>query len=157
MVLVGVLSDTHGLLRPSAFDALSDCDRILHAGDVGKPAILAALGDLAPVVAVRGNVDYGPGLDDLPSEASGDFDGLVWKMIHRREDIPERWFSEARLVVHGHTHRPLLERRGGCLVLNPGSCGPRRFHLPATLAILRVDGGDVVPRIIQLEGESPSP
>jgi putative phosphoesterase len=156
-VLVGVLSDTHGLLRPSAFDALAGCDRILHAGDVGKAAILAALEAIAPVVAVRGNVDYGPGLDDLPPEASGDFEGLVWRMTHRPEDIPARWLSEARLVVHGHTHRPLVEWRGGCLLLNPGSCGPRRFHLPVSLAILRLDGGDVVPQIIPLEGESSPP
>jgi putative phosphoesterase len=153
VVRIGVLSDTHGLLRPSVLAALAGCDTILHAGDVGRPEILAALRAIAPLAVVRGNVDYGAELEDLPLEATGEFDGIAWKMTHRPEDIPSEWFGEARLIVHGHTHRPLVETRGRCLLLNPGSCGPRRFDLPVTLAILRLAGAELAPEILELKGD----
>lgn len=152
-MLVGVLSDTHGLLRPTVLAALEGCDLILHAGDVGEPSILDHLRTVAPLRAVRGNVDLEPPLSALPDVAGGELAGLAWRMTHRPEDIPAPWWSEARLVICGHTHRAAIEHRGACLLLNPGSCGPKRFHLGVTLAILRLTGGELAPEIVSLEGE----
>lgn len=154
---VGVLADTHGLLRPSALAALAGCEAILHAGDVGDAAILDELRAVAPVHAVRGNVDGGRRLERLPRDLAGELDGVSWRMTHRPEDIPEIWYGAVRLVVFGHTHRPVVERRGACLLLNPGSCGPRRFHLPVSLAILHLTGGGLAPEIVTLEGDAPTP
>ena len=154
---LGVLSDTHGLLRPAVLAALAGCDAILHAGDVGDPEILERLRAIAPLHVVRGNVDEGPGLESLPDAARGEYAGVSWRMTHRPEDIPASWFERARLVVCGHTHRSAIETRGACLWLNPGSCGPRRFHLPVTLAILRPAGGGLAPEIVTLEGDRTPP
>ncbi|HVS00382.1 MAG TPA: metallophosphoesterase family protein [Thermoanaerobaculia bacterium] len=145
---VGVLSDTHSLLRPRVLELLAGCDRILHAGDVGDLAILEQLRRIAPVEAVRGNVDSG---EELPEELSGDLGGLPFRMIHRREDAPPSWLRGLRLLVFGHSHRPELEWRGSCLLLNPGACGPRRFYLPLTLAILTVAAERIVPEILSVE------
>lgn len=154
---VGVLSDTHGLLRPSALAALAGCDEILHAGDVGDAAILDALRAIASTHAVRGNVDSGRLLERLPQTCAGDYNGTLWRMTHRPEDVPTAWYDGVSLVVVGHTHKPAVEMRGTCLVLNPGSCGPRRFHLPVTLAILHLTGGRLAPEIVTLEGDGPTP
>lgn len=148
---VGVLSDTHGLLRPQVLTLLQGCDRILHAGDVGKPEVLSRLREIAPVEAVRGNVDTGPETGDLPPVLAGDLDGLPFRMIHRREDIEPSWTKACRLLVFGHSHRPELEWRGACLLLNPGASGPRRFSYPLTLAILTVTDGRIVPEILAVE------
>ena len=154
---VGVLSDTHNLLRPPVLELLAGCDRILHGGDVGDLAILEKLRALAPVEAVRGNTDSGATADALPDVLSGDLGGLPFVMVHRREDVDPAWTREARLIIYGHTHRPELEwrgdrgGRGDCLLLNPGACGPRRFHLPLTLAILTVTGGRIIPEILAVE------
>jgi len=147
---VGVLSDTHSLLRPKVLELLAGCERILHAGDVGEPEILDRLRRLAPVEAVRGNTDTGA-TAALPETLVGDLGGLPFRMTHRREDIPPRWLAEGRLVVCGHSHRPELSWHGSCLLLNPGACGPRRFHLPLTLAILRVTDHRIVPEILAVE------
>lgn len=148
---VGVLSDTHNLLRPRVLELLAGCERILHGGDVGDLAILEQLRAVAPVEAVRGNTDSGATADVLPETLSGDLGGLPFRMVHRREDIAPSWTREARLVVYGHSHRPELDWRGNCLVLNPGACGPRRFHLPLTLAILTVTDDRIVPEILAVE------
>jgi len=148
---VGVLADTHGLLRPRVLELLAGCDRILHAGDVGGLEILARLRALAPVDAVRGNMDHGPDGTALPETLAGDLDGLPFRMVHRREDIAPDWIRHTRLLVFGHSHRPELEWRGSCLLLNPGACGPRRFDLPLTLAILTVAGVRIVPEILAVE------
>src|SRR5206468_7307857 len=132
---LGVLSDTHGLLRPAVLARLAGCERILHAGDVGGPEILAALAAIAPVEAVRGNVDVGA-MARLPESIAGDLDGLPFRMIHRREDADPKWLPGLRLLVFGHSHRPEISWEGGCLLLNPGACGQRRFTLPLTLAVL---------------------
>lgn len=132
--------------------ALAGCDEILHAGDIGDSAILDRLRAIAPLHAVRGNVDDHALLAALPLVASGEFAGVSWRMTHRPEDVPAAWFELAGLVVSGHTHRPAIETRGRCLALNPGSCGPRRFHLPVSLAILRPAGGGLQPEIVTLEG-----
>ncbi|HEX4497288.1 MAG TPA: metallophosphoesterase family protein [Thermoanaerobaculia bacterium] len=148
---VGVLSDTHGLLRPRVLDLLRGSELILHAGDVGGSEILSRLREIAPVVAVRGNTDSGPEADVLPLMASGELDGLPFRMIHRREDVEPLWAKQARLVVFGHTHRPEMEWRGACLFLNPGAVGPRRFSYPLTLAILTIADGRIVPEIVAVE------
>ena len=148
---VGVLSDTHNLLRPRVLELLAGCDRILHAGDVGEPEILRQLERIAPVAAVRGNTDTGRTAAGLPEELTGRLDGIAYGMIHRREDVPRDWPSRLQLVVFGHSHRPELEWLGRCLLLNPGACGARRFHLPLTLAILTVADGRLVPEIRSVE------
>ncbi len=148
---VGVLSDTHGLLRPRVLTLLAGSDRILHAGDVGGTEVLKKLREIAPVDVVRGNTDSGPEAEELPLMASGDLDGLPFRMIHRREDVDPLWAKQARLVVFGHSHRPELEWRGACLFLNPGAVGPRRFSYPLTLAVLTVADGRIVPEILAVE------
>jgi putative phosphoesterase len=148
---VGVLADTHGHLRPRVLALLTGCDRILHAGDVGSAKVLSSLREIAPVEAVRGNTDSGPEVAELAPVLSGELDGLPFRMIHRREDIDPSWVKSLRLVVFGHSHRPELEWRGACLLLNPGACGPRRFSYPLTLAILTVTDGRLVPEILAVE------
>jgi putative phosphoesterase len=150
-VRVGVLSDTHNLLRPRVLELLAGCDRILHAGDVGEPEILRQLERIAPVAAVRGNTDTGRTAAELPEELTGSLDGLAFGMIHRREDVARDWPSRLQLVVFGHSHRPEMEWRGRCLLLNPGACGARRFSLPLTLALLTIVDGRLVPEIFSVE------
>lgn len=148
---VGVLSDTHNLLRPRVLERLAGCEHILHGGDVGDLAVLERLRAIAPVEAVRGNTDSGATADTLPEVLSGELAGLPFRMVHRREDIAPAWTREVRLIVYGHTHRPELEWRGNCLLLNPGACGPRRFSLPLTIAILTIADGRIVPEIRAVE------
>ncbi len=150
---VGLLSDTHGLLRPRVLELLAGCDRILHAGDVGSPEILARLGAITPGVSVgvvRGNTDGGE-LAALPDTATIEIDGMAIGLVHRREDIPPRWHRLMRVIGFGHSHRPELEWRGEALWINPGACGARRFRLPLTLAILTLDDGRIVPEILSVE------
>jgi putative phosphoesterase len=148
---VGVISDTHNLLRPKVLELLAGCERILHAGDVGDLAVLDALRRIAPVDAIRGNTDSGPTAAELPEVLLGDLESLPFRMVHRREDVDPRWLKDSRLVIFGHSHRPELAWHGSCLLLNPGACGHRRFHLPLTLAILRVADSSVVPEILAVE------
>lgn len=157
---IGVLSDTHGMLRPRVLERLAGCDLLLHAGDVGAGGaggdagepILSRLRRLAPVVAVRGNVDGSGDLAALPVTAAGDLAaGVPYRMTHRREDIERAWLREARLVVFGHSHRPELAWQGACLLLNPGACGARRFDLPLTVAVVRVEDGRLIPEILAVE------
>ena len=148
---VGVLSDTHGLLGPRVLELLAGCERILHAGDVVGGEILPQLRQIAPVEAVRGNMDSGREAEELPVSIVGDLGGLPFGMVHRREDVDPGWPRRLRLVIFGHSHRPELEWHGGCLFLNPGSCGARRFSLPLTLAILTLVDGRIVPEILSVE------
>jgi uncharacterized protein len=154
-VRVGVLSDTHGILRPRVLERLAGCELLLHAGDVGmaegEGPILARLARLAPVVAVRGNTDAGELAAALPAVQSGELAGVAYRMTHRREDVDPDWLREARLIVFGHSHRPELEWRGDRLLLNPGSCGARRFQLPLTVAVVTVTGQRLVPEILAVE------
>jgi putative phosphoesterase len=148
---VGVISDTHGHLRPHVLTLLQGCDRILHAGDVGRAEVLARLREIAPVEAVRGNVDTGPDTVTLPPTVGGELQGLPFRMVHRREDAEAAWMKGLRLLVFGHSHRPELEWQGACLLLNPGSCGARRFSYPLTLAVLTIADGRLVPEILAVE------
>jgi putative phosphoesterase len=132
-------------------ELLVGCERILHAGDVGDLAILEQLRRIAPVSAIRGNTDTGATAAELPASLSGELAGVPFRMVHSREELEPSWTSLARLLVFGHSHRPELEWRGSCLLLNPGSCGPRRFHLPLTLAILTVADNRIVPEILAVE------
>ncbi len=133
----GIISDTHGLLRPAALDALRGCSLIIHAGDVGTPDVLAALRVVAPVVAVRGNVDRGAWAEALP-ETETVAVGDQW--LYVLHDVKQLDLDPAaggfNAVISGHSHKPALAERGGVLYLNPGSAGPQRFHLPVTVARL---------------------
>jgi len=147
---IGVLSDTHGLLRPEVLPLLEGSEYILHLGDVGDPTILERLGELAPVTAVRGNVDKGPGLSTLPLTTVASLGGAHLYLIHILADLDlDPGAAGMTAVLSGHTHRPEIRRSGdGVLYLNPGSCGPRRFDLPVTVARLDVEDGRVEGEIL---------
>ena len=138
---IGVVSDTHGLLRPEALAALEGCGAILHGGDINRQDILDALSDLAPVYAVRGNND-GAWAEHLPQVLDFGLAGLRVCMAHKRRDLPDD-LSPYDLVVFGHTHRYEESRQGRALLLNPGSCGPRRFNQAITLAVVEAAGGEI--------------
>ena len=150
-LLVGVISDTHGLLRPQALDALRGCDLIIHAGDVGRPDVLPPLRALAPLHVVRGNVDYGDWAERLPATARVDAAGQAFHVLHNIAELAlDPAAAGLAAVVYGHSHKPSIETRDGVLWLNPGSAGPRRFSLPITLARVRVAGGKLAPEIVTL-------
>ncbi|MGO9173918.1 MAG: metallophosphoesterase family protein [Rhodomicrobium sp.] len=139
MTLVGLISDTHGLLRPQAAAALSGVSHILHAGDIGNPEVLSALATIAPVTAVRGNNDFGGWALQLPLTATAVFAGCTVHMRHiPRALAPAQAQENISVVVWGHTHKPLIESRDGVLYVNPGSAGPRRFSLPISIGFLRL-------------------
>ena len=151
-VTVGVISDTHGLLRPAALDALRGSTHIIHAGDVGDPSILDRLAELAPVTAVRGNVDTAPWAVRLPLADAVEIDGRLFYVLHQRGHLDvEPGAGGIAAVVYGHSHKPLVETRGGVLYLNPGSAGPRRFSLPVTVARVVVGAGVLEPSIVHLD------
>ncbi len=135
--LIGLISDTHGLLREEALRALRGMDLIIHAGDVGKPEILDRLKDLAPVVAVRGNVDEGDWAMELPLTQVTEADGATLYVLHDLQQLDlDPIAAGLQVVVSGHTHQPHQTKRAGVLFVNPGSAGPRRFQLPITVALL---------------------
>jgi hypothetical protein len=148
---IGVISDTHGLVRPEAIDALRGADMILHAGDVGNPQVLEALNDIAPVVAVRGNNDKGAWAEELPHWEVVEIGAISIYMLH---DLKEIDISPSgagfQMVVSGHSHKPSVEERKGILYVNPGSAGPRRFSLPVSIARLRVTGEAINAQVIEL-------
>jgi putative phosphoesterase len=151
MPYIGVISDTHGLLRPQAVAALQGSALIVHAGDVGRPEILDQLRRIAPVVAVRGNVDGGSWADRLPQSEIVEHDGVRLHVLHILEDLdldpPTAGFHA---VISGHTHRPKMKTRDGVLYFNPGSAGPRRFDLPVSVGRLMVAEGKLRGEIITL-------
>ncbi len=148
---VGVISDTHGLVRPEALDALRSCELILHAGDVGSPEVLDELEQIAPVRAVRGNVDRGAWAVGLPLRDVVEVGGAMIYLMHDIADLDlDPVAAEFAVVVTGHSHKPGAERRRGVLYLNPGSAGPRRFTLPIALARLRISGDRCRHEIIDL-------
>ena len=149
--IVGVIADTHGLVRPEALAALAGVDRILHAGDVGSRAVLDALAALAPVTAVRGNNDHGAWAEALADTADVELGGARVHLLHDLKQLAlDPGAAGFRVVIAGHSHRAALTARGGVLYLNPGSAGPRRFNLPLSVARLRVDAGEVRAEIVPL-------
>jgi putative phosphoesterase len=143
-MIVGVISDTHGLLRPEAARALAGADRIIHAGDIGAPEILEALARIAPVSAVRGNNDRAPWASALPDTAVVEVGRVLVYVLHDRHELDlDPAAAGFRVVVAGHSHRPGQEEKGGVLYFNPGSAGPRRFSLPISIGRLVVDGDAV--------------
>jgi putative phosphoesterase len=147
---IGLISDTHGLLRDEAIDELRGCDRILHAGDIGVEDVLRRLAALAPVIAVRGNNDAGPWADALPESADVTVEDVTIRMIHDLADLELCAGSTPQVVVTGHSHRPKVASRDGVLYVNPGSAGPRRFKLPIAVGELLIDGRRVDARIVEL-------
>ncbi len=150
-VTIGVISDTHGLLRDEAVRALAGVDRILHAGDIGSPAILDALKKIAPVTAVRGNVDRDRWAQFLPLAEAVEIGDATLYMLHNVAELDlNPQVAGFQAVITGHSHQPLAETRDGVLYLNPGSAGPRRFHLPVTLARLHLNGKTLRAELVQL-------
>jgi putative phosphoesterase len=150
-MLIGVISDTHGLLRPEACAALQGVEHILHAGDVGDIAILSQLGQIAPVTAIRGNVDTWGACAELPSTDVVELDGRLFYLVHSAHDLdlnPRAAHIDA--VVSGHSHQPAIETRDGVMYLNPGSAGPRRFKLPITIALIDTAQSTMQARIVEL-------
>jgi len=151
-VLIGVISDTHGLLRPEARVALAEAEHILHAGDVGDPEILDALEEIAPVTAIRGNVDVRGSCSLLPATEAVELGGRLFYMVHSVHDLDiDPKAAEVDVVVSGHSHKPRIERKKDVMYLNPGSAGPRRFDLPVSVALVTVGEGGVEARIVELE------
>ena len=148
---IGIISDTHGLLRPEALVALAGCEQLIHAGDIGKPEIIEQLAALAPLHVVRGNNDINaPWAADLPDHLRLELNGWQVLLVHDIADVPPLLDGDTRLVVTGHSHKPLFDWRGECLYLNPGSAGPRRFKLPVTVAVLAVLPTGLVPQLVNL-------
>jgi putative phosphoesterase len=150
MLRVGLVSDTHGLLRPEVQAFLRGCDHIIHAGDVCGPEVLARLGELAPVTAVRGNNDIGAWAGELREQETLQFGPVRIHVIHDLAQLGRGWRPPAGLqaVVSGHSHKPKVEQRDGVLWVNPGSAGPRRFKLPVSAGELLLDGDAVSARLV---------
>ena len=148
---IGVISDTHGLLRPEAIAALQGVELILHAGDIGKPQILDALNAVAPVIAVRGNNDKGSLSDQIAETQLVTVGNVSIFMIHDLKGITvDAVRARYDIVISGHSHKAAYQTRDGVLFFNPGSAGPRRFRLPVTLGIIRLTGGKPQAEIIDL-------
>jgi len=150
-IIVGVISDTHGLLRPEALNALPGSQHIIHAGDVGAPEILDRLRTIAPVTAVRGNVDKGSWARELPETEVVEIGGVLIYILHDLAQLdlkPEA--AGFKAVISGHSHVPVQEKRGGVLYFNPGSAGPRRFKLPVSVGKLSVAHGKIRGEIVTI-------
>jgi putative phosphoesterase len=148
---IGIISDTHGLLRPEAVDALEGSDLIIHAGDIGDEAVLDRLGKIAPVFAVRGNNDHGDWATRIPDSTTVMAGGLSFYVLHDLKELAHAPTADkCRAVIAGHSHRPSVKEHEGVLFINPGSAGRRRFHLPVTVARLKIKGIEVSVNIIAL-------
>ena len=139
-IKVGIISDTHGLLRPAVLEKLQSCDYILHGGDVNKPEILDMLRDIAPLYVVRGNNDK-EWAEELPKHLTVTLGGVTFFMVHNKKDVPSD-LGDAQIVVFGHSHKYFEQQQEGRLWLNPGSCGRRRFDQEITMATMTIDGTD---------------
>lgn len=151
MIRIGLISDTHGLLRAEAKAALAGCARIIHGGDVGDPLILDELAAIAPLTVVRGNIDESLWADELPETIVLEIEQVRVGVIHNLAQLDLRCaVAQARVIVYGHSHKPKVEERDGVLYVNPGSAGPRRFKLPVTVGILTIESGKVSAQIVRL-------
>jgi hypothetical protein len=154
-VIIGIISDTHGLLRPEARERLAGVDHIIHAGDIGAPEVIAGLREIAPTTAIRGNIDRGQWADDYPHTEWLTLGGRIFYVLHNLNDLDlDPAAAGIDVVVSGHSHQPKIETIDGVLYLNPGSAGPRRFTLPIAVATLELGGDGLRPRIHHL---SPTP
>jgi len=159
-VRIGVISDTHGLLRPEVEQCLAGVEHIIHAGDIGRPEIIAGLCRIAPVIAIKGNVDTADWAANYPDTRTVKLGGRLIYVLHDIHQLKlDPVSSGIDLVISGHSHRPGIETVDGVLYLNPGSAGPRRFSLPITLATLELTRSGIRPVIHQLgaTGESGHP
>ncbi|MCK9195236.1 MAG: metallophosphatase family protein [Nevskia sp.] len=148
---IGLISDTHGLLRPQALAMLAGCQHILHGGDIGDPAILQQLSSLAPVTAVRGNNDCDAAYDAIPEAVTTALGGIVIHLLHDLKTLAIDPVHEGvQVVVSGHSHKPLIDQRGAVLYVNPGSAGPRRFSLPVSVARLWLAQGQPCAELLTL-------
>lgn len=146
---IGVISDTHGLLRPEAVAVLSGCALIIHAGDIGDPAVLDELRKIAPLKVIRGNIDGWA--HNLPDDEVVEFDGRYFYVLHNLNDLKlDPAAAGFHAVISGHSHKPDIDHKDGVLYLNPGSAGPRRFTLPIALATIDVEEDGITPTIIEL-------
>lgn len=148
---IGVISDTHGLLRPEAVEALRGSEAIIHAGDVGHPAILEELRRIAPVTAIRGNIDIEPWAETLPRTNVLELNKNAIYVIHNVKELDlDPRAAGFSAVIFGHTHQPLIESRNGVLFFNPGGAGPRRFKLPISVGRLTLENGQLHAELIEL-------
>jgi putative phosphoesterase len=151
-MLIGVISDTHGLLRPEALAALRGVDHILHAGDVGDPEIIGTLRTIAPVTAIRGNIDTHGDCALLPDTEAVELGGRLFYLVHSVHDLDVNPVAAGiAMVVSGHSHKPGIESRDGVIYLNPGSAGPRRFKLPVTVALIEVESDKLTSKLVDLQ------
>ena len=147
-MLIGVISDTHSLLRREALDALRGSEHIIHAGDVGATDIVDQLRQLAPVTVVRGNVDHGLWAEQLPLTAAVELAGASMYVLHDLKQLGlDPRAAGFAVIISGHTHQPKVEHRSGVLYFNPGSAGPRRFRLPISVGRLRIEDGVITPEL----------
>ncbi|MBX2880443.1 MAG: metallophosphatase family protein [Granulosicoccus sp.] len=152
MKKVGLISDTHGLLRPQALEQLEGSDYIIHAGDIGKKSIIDSLSEIAPVTAVRGNVDNEIQVRSYPHDNVLKIESTYIYCLHILDDLTiDPVAAEFQVVVYGHTHKAKIESLDNVLYVNPGSAGPRRFTLPVTVAKLEINGGLVTAEIVDLK------
>jgi putative phosphoesterase len=148
---IGLISDTHGLLRPEALAFLQGCDGIVHAGDICDPSVLDGLRRIAPLVVVRGNNDHGPWADEIAVTETVRIEGVMLAAIHDIADLATHPLpDDVAVVVHGHSHKPAVVTRDGVVFVNPGSAGPRRFKLPISIGELRVDSARFEARLVTL-------
>lgn len=150
--LIGVISDTHGLIRREAIEALTGCEIIIHAGDIGSPDVVDQLREIAPVYAVRGNVDYGDWIKPFPEKEVVRFNNTSFYVLHDIAELDiDPVTAEINAVITGHSHRPNIEQRDGVLFFNPGSAGPRRHSLPVSLGKVSVENACLRGEIIELD------
>jgi len=151
-VLIGVISDTHGLLRPEALSALAGSEHILHAGDVGDIRILDRLRQIAPLTAIRGNVDLHGECSLLPPTEAVELGGTLFYLVHSVHNLDiDPVAAQVDIVISGHSHKPAIEQKKGVMYLNPGSAGPRRFNLPVSVALVTLDESRLEPLIVELD------
>ena len=150
---LAILSDTHGLLRPQVEEHLKTADAILHGGDINKPAIVEQLQQYAPLYIVRGNNDK-EWAEDIPHNLTVTLEGITFFMVHNKKEVPAD-LSGVDVVVFGHSHKYVQEEKDGLLWLNPGSCGPRRFHQEITMMMAEIENGNIQVEKIDIPHETP--
>jgi putative phosphoesterase len=147
-ITLGLIADTHGLLRPEAIRALAGVDRIIHAGDIGDPEVLQGLREIAPVVAIRGNVDTGSWARRIPERQLMQIEAVTVHVLHDLKQLDVKGLGDdCQVVIAGHSHQPGIVRHAGVLFVNPGSAGPRRFRLPVAVGLLHLERGNARARI----------